>query len=203
MERTQLVDQIKEFFDFLTEDDIMALLDICEFKDFEPKQLVLGKNNAHKMAFFILDGSVRGYVLNDDGTEDTIMLRSKGIFIGDSYALFADSSPHFKLETLSPTKGLLFDFGKFEALAYTNKNIMNLYLSCLKDAILRLTYRVTGMITLTNEQRYQSLLEFNPHFLKDSYDKYLASYLGITPVSLSRIKKRLLEKERLEKTNES
>ena len=47
------------------------------------------------------------------------------------------------------------------------------------------------MVMMTGEERYLDLLKKNPAFLESSYDKYVASYLGITPVSLSRIKKRI------------
>ena len=48
---------------------------------------------------------------------------------------------------------------------------------------------------MSSEERYLDLLKLNPDFLEKSYDKYVASYLGITPVSLSRIKKRLNDPE--------
>ena len=202
MERTELIEHFKDFFGFLTEEDIHLILDIGEFKSYKSKQLILGEHHASKLVLFILDGTVRGFVINEEGEEDTVMLRSKGVFIGDANALFMGSPPNLNLQALAPTLGILFDFHKFEALASENKRVMHLYLWGLKEIILRLTYRVMGMITLTNEERYLNLLELNPLFLKDSYDKYLATYLGITPVSLSRIKKRLLERENLDKSKE-
>ena len=72
---------------------------------------------------------------------------------------------------------------QFEKLANEHNGIQQLYTNSLKEAILRLTYRVHSLITMTSEQRYLDLLEMNPSFLRDAFDKYVANYLGITPVS--------------------
>ncbi len=68
---------------------------------------------------------------------------------------------------------------------------MQLYLNILKEAVVRLTYRIESLTMLSNEERYKELLKLNPNFLKKSYAKHIASYLGITNVSLSRIIKKL------------
>ena len=95
-------------------------------------------------------------------------------------------------------------FQDFQQLALENEQILQIYLHSLKEAILRLTYRIESMITMTSEERYLDLLKMNPAFLEKSYDKYVAHFLGITPVSLSRIKKRLNLSESISKlTNDN
>ncbi len=72
---------------------------------------------------------------------------------------------------------------------------MKLYINALQDAVMVLTYRVHTMVSLNNEERYIDLLKKNPSFLKDSFNKHIANYLGITPVSLSRIIARVKNKK--------
>lgn len=71
---------------------------------------------------------------------------------------------------------------------------MQLYLNILKDTIVRLTYRVETLTTMDPEERYLDLLRLNPKFLENTYSKHVANYLGITPVSLYRIMKKIKSK---------
>ncbi len=89
---------------------------------------------------------------------------------------------------------MTFKFQDFEALANKNPIILKLYLNILKEAIIRLTYRVDSLITKSNEKRYLDLVELDPVFLRSAYSKHVANYLGMTAVSLSRIMKRIKDK---------
>ena len=148
-----------------------------------------------KEMFFILEGAARGFIVNPEGEEKTILLRGKGIFVSDADGLFSDSPQVMEIASIGESKVLFFSFPEFEDLALNNKNILQIYLNGLKESILRLLYRIRGMVLMSSEERYLDLLKLNPAFLEKSYDKYVANYLGITPVSLSRIKKKLNNSE--------
>jgi len=182
---------IGQFVSNLTDEEKQKLLEISEIKAFENKGVILKSGIRTKKAFLVIEGSVRGYVLDSSGQEVNILLRSKGIFVADADAIFGDQPQKLTIVSMDKTKVLMFSITDFERLALEHQGIQALYTSSLKEAILRLSYRVNSMITMTSEQRYLDLLEMNPDFLKDAYDKYVANYLGITAVSFSRIKKKL------------
>lgn len=194
MQQSDVRALIKPYFSDLSETELHSLLSICEFKSYDTKSIILKAGNRSKNAFLVLEGSVRGFVMDENGEEKNILLRSKGIFVGDADALFTDEPQKLTIMSIDSTKILMFSINSFEALAFQYAGIQRLYMSSLKEAILRLTYRVNSMITMNSEQRYLDLLEMNPDFLKGAYDKYVANYLGITAVSFSRIKKKLNKK---------
>jgi CRP-like cAMP-binding protein len=191
MEYSELAASIRPYFSDLSDFELQSILAISEFQTYNNKTVILKSGNMFRKAFLILQGSVRGFVIDSNGEEKNILLRSKGIFVGDADALFSPHPQKLTLMSMDKTVVLMFSIGPFEKLAQEHKGVQTLYLNSLKEAILRLTYRVNGMITMTSEERYLDLLERNPDFLKDAYDKYVANYLGITAVSFSRIKKKL------------
>jgi CRP-like cAMP-binding protein len=191
MPEISVTSRLKEILPRTPENDLELLAEICDLETFNDKEVILRLGNHWKKAFFILKGTVRGFVMNQDGLEQTILLRGKGIFVGDPQTLFSDVPQQLEIVSVGHSEILMFSFEEFEELTRRNKSIHQLYLNGLKEAVLRLMYRIKGMITLTAEERYKKLMEMNPAFLEHSYDKYIASYLGITPVSLSRIKKKL------------
>ena len=182
---------IGQFVTNLSDEEKQKLLEISEIKTYANKGVILKSGIRTKKAFLVIEGSVRGYVIDSSGQEVNILLRSKGIFVADAEAIFGDQPQKLTIVSMDKTKVLLFSILDFERLANEYHGIQTLYINSLKEAILRLSYRVNSMITMTSEQRYLDLLELNPDFLKDAYDKYVANYLGITAVSFSRIKKKL------------
>jgi CRP-like cAMP-binding protein len=178
----------------LSKNERIAFLEQTEYRHFESKEIILNNSLRIKQAFIILQGSIRGYFFDQNGEERNVILRSEGVFSGDANVLFLDEPKKTIFEAISPTDALIFDFTKFEKMIWENEGLMRLYINVLKDAITVLTYRVNSMASMSNEERYIDLLKKNPSFLKDTFNKHIANYLGITPVSLSRIISRLKKK---------
>ena len=175
----------------LNEKDLEDFLSITTYKKVGKNEIILKSGIQTKKVFLILNGTVRGYITNEKGDEITILIRSNGIFVADTGTLFTDEPQEMTFKSIEETHILLFSYKDFESLANENPRIMQLHLHALKEAIARLFYRIKSLITMTPEERYKDILEFNPNFLKTTNAKYLANYLGITQQSLSRIKKRI------------
>lgn len=91
---------------------------------------------------------------------------------------------------------MFFDYSNFEALAFQYPNIMKWLLNIFKEIIILQNYRIETFISMTAKERYLNLIKLNPSFLKNSYAKYIANFLGITPVSFSRIVKEIKQKKK-------
>ena len=191
MTESNIILRLKEILPDVPDPDLALLAEICWLKSFHDKQVILKSGSRKRQVFLILEGVARGFVVNAEGEERTVLLRGKGIFVGDAHGVFLNEPQKLEIVAVGQTEVLMFSFADFERLAQGNKSLGLVYLNSLKEAILRLTYRVESMVTMSSEKRYLDLLKMNPGFLEKSYDKYVAHFLGITPVSLSRIKKRL------------
>ena len=190
MKNNELISSIRPYFSDLPDNELREFLAISTLKTYDNKTVILKSGNLSKKAFLVLKGSVRGFVIDNSGEEKNILLRSKGIFVGDAEALFSSQPQLLTIASMDETTLLMFSFRSFEKLAEERKGFQKLYLNSMKEAILRLTYRINSMITMNAEERYLDLLKKNPEFLKGAYDKYVANYLGITAVSFSRMKKK-------------
>ncbi|MFK5878701.1 MAG: Crp/Fnr family transcriptional regulator [Flavobacteriaceae bacterium] len=185
------LEKLKELLPQLEDKYRQKFLNICTYTKLKNKDIVISEGNTTKKASFILSGIVRGFIVTDKGEEKTILLRGKGIFVAYPDSVFHDVPAKYNYESIGETELLAFKSEDFEALANREEAIKNLYLGILKEAVSVLNYRVETMITMNNEERYIDLVKRNPEFLKSTYKKDIANYLGITPVSLSRIIKRI------------
>lgn len=190
MESSNFFIQLKTYLPQLTDEELEKLTGISEFKTFLPKELILKSGNLQKKVFLILEGSIRGYICDDSGKIYNTLLRSKGVFVGDAESVLTDQPQKLNFEAMDHTKIMMFSITHFEQLAKEYRGIQQLYLESLKEVVLTLTNRVNSLTTMTAEERYLDLLDRKPYFLKDAFDKYIANYLGMSPVTFSRIKKK-------------
>ena len=84
-----------------------------------------------------------------------------------------------------------FDIDKLESIGFENPKIMVFYINIMKEIILTFSHRINTFVTMNSKERYEDLIKWNPSYLQSTYDKHIASFLGITPLTINRIKKKL------------
>ncbi len=181
---------VSNYFPNLKEKDVDIFLSITKYYSANNKEIILKSGKTDKNLVFILKGVARAYCINDKGQELNNFIRAQGHLMGDAKA-FGDDVQLLNTEAIGEIHFLKFDISKLEALGYNSPEIMKFYLDFLKEIILTLSYRLNTFVTMTSEERYLDLIKWNPILLETTFDKHLASFLGITPITLHRIKKSL------------
>lgn len=177
-------------FSFLKLQDLITLFGICSFKSFEKGTILVEEGKVCNCVYFIRKGIIRTYINTIDGDERTIRLaREKDFTAAGQSFLNGKPSTEF-LEAIEDCKVMQIDIVKFNEIAKTNIRLLRLSHEGLKEAFNEAINRIEFFTILSPEQRYKTLLHESPELLQRVPQKYLASYLGITTVSLSRIRNR-------------
>jgi CRP-like cAMP-binding protein len=187
-------DKLSKMFPFLTTSDIDDFLYICHYKTFKNKETIFQAGTSSRKAALVLSGVTRGYFINKNGVEKNIMLRVEGDFISLPEWFLGNSPTKYSFEAILTCELLVFNLADIEALAKKNPAIFDLYIRALKETIIKVLGRIESLIDLTPEERYKELLDKHPQLFQSAFNKHIANFLGITPVSLSRIIKRMKEK---------
>lgn len=182
---------IQEKYPFLDNNDINDLLAIGTLKQVKNKEIIISAGTKSRILFFILKGTFRGYFLNKEREEMNIFLRQAPSFFGPTDSLFDDIPTKFNIEAILPATILIFDIDELEKLAFKNYAIFRLYIMETKSHIQNLVYRIESLIDKQPQERYEDLLKKNPKLFQAAFNKHIANFLGVTPVSLSRIMKRI------------
>ncbi|MGK0425936.1 MAG: CRP-like cAMP-binding protein [Ulvibacter sp.] len=185
---SEIQDLLKKFYPNLEEKEIDSILSISKYHFAQSKKIILNSGRTHKNLILILNGVARAYSINENGEELNDFIRAEGKVIGDS-RVFGDDIQILNIEAIGEIHYLQFNVDKLEALGFDNPEVMRFYLNMLKEIILTFTYRLNTFITMTPKERYIDLLRWNPILIESSYDKHLASFLGIKPLTIHRIKK--------------
>ncbi|MFK5878694.1 MAG: Crp/Fnr family transcriptional regulator [Flavobacteriaceae bacterium] len=188
---SKIISILHKNFPYLSNDDIDSFLKITTYSKVDKKEILIEKGNQPKQIFFILSGYVRGYITNELGLEKIILLRDKGYFIGDAEKIFYDRPQKYTYATIKESHVLFLNYDNLESLAFNNPLIMRLLLNIFKEIMTAQNHRIESLISMDATNRYEELIEKKPGFLKEIHSKFLANFIGITPVSLSRIQKKI------------
>ncbi len=186
--KSEIKDLLKTFFPNLKEKEIDIIISISTYQFAKNKEIILNNGRTDKNVILILKGVARAYSITEKGEELNDFIRAEGKLMADA-RVFGNDIQILNIEAIGEIHYLKFNIGKLEELGYDNREIMHYYLNILKEIILTLSYRLNTFVTMTPKERYIDLLLWNPILIESSYDKHLASFLGITPLTIHRIKK--------------
>ncbi|NRB47251.1 MAG: Crp/Fnr family transcriptional regulator [Saprospiraceae bacterium] len=152
-----------------------------------------GKIASH--AGFINKGIIRAYQLKD-GAEFIHEFYTEGDFFGDYISYQNQLSTAVRLSAIEDCEILRISFRTIEELSDQIPDVKRFSEFIGKRKEKQLYDRAASLLTNTPEERYKELLQERPDLIQRLPQYYLAQYLGVTPISLSRIRKRIFINKR-------
>ncbi len=195
MRPSQVEEIFKRTFPFVAPEALDQLLAISQYRVLSNKEILIRSGQRSRQVFFTLQGMIRGYFINQKGEEKNIFLRPEHTITGAPESLFRNEPTRYNFESILESHLLLFELDAYLDLAQKYPSLYKVYIAGLQENIQTLIGRVEALIDRSPEERYQELIQRSPQFFQKAFHKHIANYLGITPVSLSRIIKRMQSKD--------
>jgi CRP/FNR family transcriptional regulator, anaerobic regulatory protein len=177
----------------LTESDITFCKNYFELKSFSKNSLLEEEHKIPKHLYFIIKGYMRLFYYDDNGDEVTTLIAAPNSFITSFLDFIHGKKSKENLECVTNCEVYRIEKSKLVELIDKNENFKNFSLVIFEQAINITQLRANDFATLTAELRYKKLLEQQPEIVQNVPIQYIASYLGIKPQSLSRIRKQLIK----------
>lgn len=182
----------------IPEKEWARILGYLSTKRYKSKELIHPQGKAFDKIMFLYKGLARSYLINHEGRDFTWSIHFndaasniKNIFITD-YASFIKSEPSaLFFEALEDTEVIVINKNDINSLYSVSHYWANMGRIISESAYYFTHHRTLSLLSKSAKERYISLAKENPSFLRIVPQYYVASYLGITPQSLSRIKKEL------------
>ena len=165
---------------------------LSTFRIIEKGTLLRSIGDSTDTAALVLDGMARCYYIDGDGNDITRGFSVKGTLCMDD-GMFGYSESLTEWETLTDTTLMFFNVGEIKQLINENDALKNTYIQLLENALKYKIYRENGFLVENASERYIHFRKMFPEICQTVKQQYIATYLGITPESLSRIKKSLKE----------
>lgn len=138
----------------------------------------------------VLNGICRAYYVDEEGNDITRGFSIPGTLCMDE-GLFGYSESIVTWETLEETTLMFFEIQEMKEFIYENDQLKNVYIMLLENALRYKIYRENEFLVENATQRYIHFKKLYPMICESVKQHYVATYLGIAPESLSRIKKAL------------
>ncbi len=143
---------------------------------------------------FLLQGTLRGFVTDMDGNEVTTSIYTANNVVFEVSSFFSRVPSVENIQCITACTGLVIRFDALNKLFHELPEFREFGRALLVKGYAMLKRRMLESVTLSAEERYLALLQNNPEIFRDVPLKMVASYLGITDTSLSRIRKELAHK---------
>ena len=140
-----------------------------------------------KELYFVHKGCVRTYYLNKNNKECTRSIAFENFYCW-AINFLNDFPIHEYIEAIADSELLVFEKEDFNFIVENSPGFRKLYMISLERIALIYATRVETLISMDAKQRYHHLLSNSPEMVLTISNKVVASYLGITEQSLSRIK---------------
>ncbi|RZL20364.1 MAG: Crp/Fnr family transcriptional regulator [Pedobacter sp.] len=158
---------------------------------FSKGEFILKKGEISKSYLCIEQGLIRAYVYDFNGNEISTGFIGKNEIAIDVVSLFHQIPTVEYLQALTDCECYRIDFEEFQVLYHGIKGFNEWGRSWMSESLFQLKQRTIAMITDSAADRYRSLRTQHPQILQQAPLKHIASYLGITDTSLSRIRNEL------------
>lgn len=170
------------------EEEINAILEIFHLKEFAKGAFFKHPNQACRSIGYLVEGSVRYYMIKSNGSEITGRIVEKNNFITDLISVRTQGLTPTIIETLEPTTMLVTSLEDYRKLLETNLTFNILVREYMADRVAEMGKLYFLFLNGTAKERYRFILENNPELLKNIPLRFIASMIGITPTQLSRIR---------------
>lgn len=164
------------------------------YKSFLKSNLFLTERQISNEYLFLEKGSMRSFAYDINGNEVTTAFHIAGHVVFEVSSFFNRTASKENIEALTDCSGWYITYEQLNNLFHSMPDFRDFGRSILVKGFASLKVRMLSMITETAEERYCNLLKTSPEIFQVAPLKHIASYLGITDTSLSRIRKNFATK---------
>lgn len=145
-------------------------------------------------SFFVEKGLLRSYTVDSAGKEHIIQFASENWFLSDRSSVYFNEPSDFFIDVIEESSVIFFDRNFIEYASEIVKEFRAYNDRMLHKHILHMQKRLNSLLGSTAERRYMDFIKLYPDLTLRVPQWMIASYLGITPESLSRVRKELAQK---------
>lgn len=163
----------------------------CQTKSYKKGEFLLRQGMKCDYSFFVEKGLVKQYGIDKEGKEHILQFAPEGWFVTDRESMYFNSPSLYFIQAIEQTQVFLINETFISTLMNTYTKFADFNTRLLHNHIRHLTNRIYQLLSASAEERYLSFIKTYPDILLRVPQTMVSSYLGITPESLSRIRKNL------------
>ena len=181
-----LINKIKNSISLSSEAE-KYIYSIAKEKLFSKGEILIREGQTVNKTFFVTQGSLRSFCVDKEGKEHTLQFAIKDWWISDFIAIYNNEPASLTVECISDSAVIEFNAQKLNEIYLQFPEFEAFQRKNLERHVVSLHKRILNQLQLTALERYNLFLEQYPNIEQHVPNYHIASYLGITQQSLSRL----------------
>ena len=188
-------DRLRNEYNF-TDEEIVEVLSYFEKRSIKRKEFILRTGEVCRGRAYVNKGCFRRYTINDHGKEVTIDFGFEDWWIGDMESIRKCESTIYFFQAMEDCEVFWIDEETYDRLCKDVPKFHAVQVKKMESSHFATLKRLTLNQSATQEEKYLALLQKYPQLFQRVPLHYIASYLGMEPESLSRLRNRLYKREK-------
>jgi CRP-like cAMP-binding protein len=189
----ELINKIKSRLELSAEAEEF-LYSISKEKTFPKGEVLIREGQIVRRTFFVTSGCLRSYCIDKNGREHTLLFAIKDWWISDYIAIHTDELATLTVECLTESKVIEFNAKELDKIHARFPEFESYQRHNLERHVVSLHKRILNQLQLSAPERYDLFLKQYPDIEQYTRNYHIASFLGITQQSLSRIRVEIAKK---------
>jgi CRP-like cAMP-binding protein len=175
----------------LTKKETAQFTAVLKIKNLRKRQYLLQAGDVCRFENFVSKGLLRAYTIDDKGAEHILMLAAEDWWISDLFSFLSNTPSGMHIDALEDSEIISIEKPDLEKLYIEIPKLERLMRILFQKAFVAQQQRILTSISQSAEERYTSFVKKYPSLEQRIPQTQIASYLGITPETLSRVRKQL------------
>jgi CRP-like cAMP-binding protein len=163
-------------------------------KKLKKHQFLLNEGDVCKYLGFVNSGCLRQYSIDNKGTEHIIQFAIEDWWVSDPHSFLSGLPATYNIDALQDSEVLLIEKSTRDELLDACPKMERFFRLLIEANHVASHQRISDSLSASAEERYLKFIKTYPKLFEQVPQNHIASYLGITPQSLSRIRKELSQK---------
>lgn len=188
-----VIENLKNYVPFEKE-ELQKFFNIAKYQRFKKNEILVKKGEVVSPFIFIRKGCLMTYFTDDKGFHHVLQFGLDKWWTGDLDSFVTGNLSAYTIKAMTDTEVLIFDKESFETLCAKSPDFEKYFRMLFQNSLVSHQKRIIRNISYTAEEKYLTFVKNYPKLELLLPQKYIASYLGITPEFLSMLKKKLAKK---------
>jgi len=175
----------------LSEDEKEAVKTFFAPKQLRRKQYLLQQGDVCMYLSFVERGLLRTYNVDEKGDEHMNLFAWEGWWTSDISSFFSGEKAVYNIDAIEDSELLMISLQDFEKMTLKIPVMDRYFRMLFQNSLVTKERRLVSATSYTAEEKYVQLLELNPEIIQRVPQILIASYLGLAPATLSRVRKNL------------
>jgi len=175
----------------LTDAEKKLFVTYLTYKQLKKGEVLLSYGEICKHQYFVISGCLRNYSIDEYGKEHILMFAATDWWTSDLYSYITGEPGEYIIDALVDTEIFMIAKEDMEKIYEEIPKFERFHRLLFQNSIVNNTRRIRSSMSASAEERYQAFIKQFPNIYKEIPLKHIASYLGISPEFLSKIRNKI------------